>query len=250
MCLYIRISVGCVNILLVVNAAINSVNVRILFQIRLFNSTFSIKAMWCQMIGLWIGKYLEGSSYSLIEMLSQHLPGGTEENREGPQDSRCLAWDLNEAPLEYRSRVLPLDKSLQFLGCFFTSVTAFMTPWSALYSGYNMYSLKYLCYGVSHVHICSLYLCWNVYPDCPVCCNGIWDILIWIFQCFCICCIYVTFSGCFWIVLGMQKAIFTLMSLNNFVICVISLQKCVWKWVSSSIIIFCYVINRCTSVVV
>jgi hypothetical protein len=33
----------------------------------------------------WIGKDFEGNSHGLIEVLSQHLPGGTEESHINPQ---------------------------------------------------------------------------------------------------------------------------------------------------------------------
>jgi hypothetical protein len=41
-----------------------------------------------QMIGeRWIGKDVEEISHDLIQILSQQLPGGTEENQEKSQDS-------------------------------------------------------------------------------------------------------------------------------------------------------------------
>jgi hypothetical protein len=42
---------------------------------------------------------VEGSSHGLIKVLSQNLPGGTEENHENVrQDSHSLGQDLNLGP--------------------------------------------------------------------------------------------------------------------------------------------------------
>jgi hypothetical protein len=55
-----------------------------------------------------IGKDLEGSDHGLIEVLSQHFPGKTEESRKRPQDSRVPGRDSNRKPTEYKSRPLHL----------------------------------------------------------------------------------------------------------------------------------------------
>jgi hypothetical protein len=62
---------------------------------------------------LWIRKDLEGSGRGLIEVLSQHFPGGPEENYENPsQDSGWPGRDSGRAPLEYRSGGLLQDQPL------------------------------------------------------------------------------------------------------------------------------------------
>jgi hypothetical protein len=40
-------------------------------------------------------KNLEGNKCGLIEVLSRHLPGGTEENHKKTQDSQCPCQDSN-----------------------------------------------------------------------------------------------------------------------------------------------------------
>jgi hypothetical protein len=49
----------------------------------------------------WIEKDLEGTGRSLIGVLSRNLPGGTENNRENPQNSRCHGRDSNLPPPGY-----------------------------------------------------------------------------------------------------------------------------------------------------
>jgi hypothetical protein len=46
---------------------------------------------------------LEGSSHVLVEVLSWHFIGGTEENKNLNQDGQCPVKDLNLAPPEYES---------------------------------------------------------------------------------------------------------------------------------------------------
>jgi hypothetical protein len=83
-----------------------------LFHGKLFSDGFSIKTVysvrWWE--DWWIGKNLEGSSCSLVEVLSQHLPGGTLGNLGNlSQDSWCPTRDLNQAPTECNPRTLLLD---------------------------------------------------------------------------------------------------------------------------------------------
>jgi hypothetical protein len=51
---------------------------------------------------------MEGSSFDLIELLTQHSSEGTEENYEKLQDSYCLGRDSNPASLEDMTGALPL----------------------------------------------------------------------------------------------------------------------------------------------
>jgi hypothetical protein len=52
---------------------------------------------------------MEGSGSDLIEELSSHFSGLTEEaNIDLCHDSRCPVRDSNRVPLEYESAVLPL----------------------------------------------------------------------------------------------------------------------------------------------
>jgi hypothetical protein len=51
-------------------------------------------------------KVLKGSGCVLVEVLSQHMPGGTEETTKLTEDSWCPGRDSNRALLEYVSRVL------------------------------------------------------------------------------------------------------------------------------------------------
>jgi hypothetical protein len=55
----------------------------------------------------------EGSGLGLIEVLCRNLPGGTEENDENPQGSRCSGRDSNRTPLQYKCRALLLDQSVR-----------------------------------------------------------------------------------------------------------------------------------------
>jgi hypothetical protein len=56
------------------------------------------------------GNDLEENGRCLIEALCRHLPGGTEEDHEKPQASRCPGRDLNRAPPEHKSRASPLHQ--------------------------------------------------------------------------------------------------------------------------------------------
>jgi hypothetical protein len=49
------------------------------------------------------GNSLEESDCDLIKVLSEYFPGGTKENHENPQDSRCPGRGLDVAPLGYES---------------------------------------------------------------------------------------------------------------------------------------------------
>jgi hypothetical protein len=50
---------------------------------------------------------VKGDDSGLIELLSWHLPGGTEKDHGNHQDSPCLVPYFNQAAPEYSSRVLP-----------------------------------------------------------------------------------------------------------------------------------------------
>jgi hypothetical protein len=56
-------------------------------------------------------KDLGGSDRGVIEVLFQHLPGGTKDNRRKVGDSGCSGRDLNWVPYEHKSRTLPLRQS-------------------------------------------------------------------------------------------------------------------------------------------
>jgi hypothetical protein len=57
----------------------------------------------------WIGKGVGGSGHGLIEVLFQHLSGGTEENHKNlSQDSRCSGWYLIREHPECKYIDLPL----------------------------------------------------------------------------------------------------------------------------------------------
>jgi hypothetical protein len=56
-------------------------------------------------------KDMEGDSHDLIEVLTQSLFGGTDENNE---NLRCDEQDSNQAPPEYKSTALPLDQPVLF----------------------------------------------------------------------------------------------------------------------------------------
>jgi hypothetical protein len=51
---------------------------------------------------------VEESSSGMVAVLSQHMPGGTEENEDKSLDSRCPGRDSNREPLECMSEALPL----------------------------------------------------------------------------------------------------------------------------------------------
>jgi hypothetical protein len=54
-------------------------------------------------------KGLEGDCCGLTKVLSQNVPGGTEEDHENlGQDNRCLYRVSNESLQEYESGALPL----------------------------------------------------------------------------------------------------------------------------------------------
>jgi len=54
----------------------------------------------------WIGKDVKRSGRGLIEGLSQHFPGGTEENHKNlSQDSRSPGMYMNTLPSEYEAGV-------------------------------------------------------------------------------------------------------------------------------------------------
>jgi hypothetical protein len=54
-------------------------------------------------------KDLEESDHGTIEILPQHLPGGTRKNMKSPsQDSLYFGWDSNRTRPEYKFRTLPL----------------------------------------------------------------------------------------------------------------------------------------------
>jgi hypothetical protein len=52
---------------------------------------------------------VEGSCHGLIKVVSQNLPGGTEENHKEPWDSLCPGRDTNQnqESSEYKSEALP-----------------------------------------------------------------------------------------------------------------------------------------------
>jgi hypothetical protein len=56
---------------------------------------------------------LERRNYDLISgtmgLLSCNLPEGTEESHENPNDSQYPGQDSDQAPLRYKSEVLPLE---------------------------------------------------------------------------------------------------------------------------------------------
>lgn len=54
----------------------------------------------------WTGKYLEVYNYFLIEVLSKHFPGGTDEYHKNiSQNSPYPGWDFNPTA-EYKPKVL------------------------------------------------------------------------------------------------------------------------------------------------
>jgi hypothetical protein len=55
---------------------------------------------------LCIGKDVEGSDHGLFELLSQHMPGVTEEHIENNQESWLLTPDFNLRSPEYEAGVL------------------------------------------------------------------------------------------------------------------------------------------------
>jgi hypothetical protein len=66
------------------------------------------------MINEWLtGKHMEENRYGLIQVLSQHFPRGTEKNQQNPHASWRPTWDLNQAPLKYKSQALQLDQHVQ-----------------------------------------------------------------------------------------------------------------------------------------
>jgi hypothetical protein len=59
------------------------------------------------------GKNLEENDRGLITLVSQNLPGGTEQNHEKlSQDSRCPIRDSNRSPIECKSTALPVPDLL------------------------------------------------------------------------------------------------------------------------------------------
>jgi hypothetical protein len=54
------------------------------------------------------GRDMEGSGRGLIEVLSGHLPGGTEKNHENPHSSRRSGLHFNRSPSTYDHRALPV----------------------------------------------------------------------------------------------------------------------------------------------
>lgn len=63
----------------------------------------------------WLGKNQERSGCGLIKVLFQHFSWGTEENHKDlSQDSWFPSWDSNWASSELKSRVLPVDQSVQW----------------------------------------------------------------------------------------------------------------------------------------
>jgi hypothetical protein len=74
----------------------------------LSTSGYVLVASNWEMINWWIGKDVGGNGRGLDEVLSRHLPKGTEGNHEKAcQDNRCQGRDLNQAPPEYKSNALP-----------------------------------------------------------------------------------------------------------------------------------------------
>jgi hypothetical protein len=72
----------------------------------------------CRIIGwYWIGKDLEASRRGLMDVLSLHFAGGSEENHE--QDTRCLGGDSKGTSLEYKSECYHYTK---LFGQYTTSV--------------------------------------------------------------------------------------------------------------------------------
>jgi hypothetical protein len=61
---------------------------------------FTVSGMWSPVGKIgdepWIGKDLEGNGYDVIKVLSRHLPGATEENRQKPQSW----WPLSQPRFE------------------------------------------------------------------------------------------------------------------------------------------------------
>jgi len=53
---------------------------------------------------------LKGSSHDIIEVLHQHLPGGSDENHENLKWYSCPRQYSNLTPAEYKSRALMLDR--------------------------------------------------------------------------------------------------------------------------------------------
>jgi hypothetical protein len=67
-----------------------------------------ISVLYCVKIII-IGKDFEGSSRGLIEVLSRHFAGGTEENTENLiQNNQCPGRKSTREPPEYKHRLLPL----------------------------------------------------------------------------------------------------------------------------------------------
>jgi hypothetical protein len=63
--------------------------------------------LWNGMMFDEIGRGLKGSDRALMKVLSQDLPGGTEEiMKDFSQDIQCPGQCLNRAPPEYESRAL------------------------------------------------------------------------------------------------------------------------------------------------
>lgn len=81
--------------------------------------TLRVSAVWWGLPGLcsveWqddasIGKHIEWSSHSPVELLSCYLPGA----RNLSQDRRCPSQDSNRAPPEYKSGALVLGQPAQW----------------------------------------------------------------------------------------------------------------------------------------
>jgi hypothetical protein len=66
---------------------------------------------WCT------GKYLERCDPGIIKAPSSYFPGGTEENHEYSQNSKCPDRDSKQAPPEYKSKYLPLRQPILVINC-------------------------------------------------------------------------------------------------------------------------------------
>jgi hypothetical protein len=78
-----------------------------------------------QMIGAWwIGKNLEISGRSAIEVLFRHFPGSIEKTTRG----RCLGRDSNWAPPEKESRTLLLRLPCSYNRCYLSFILAYLRP--------------------------------------------------------------------------------------------------------------------------
>jgi hypothetical protein len=86
---------------------------------RTLADAMSVQTAYHWIVGWLINDDLERiqmeSCCDVMEVLSQNLPGGAEENHEKPQDILwCPDWGLNKAPPKYKPRALLLHQPAWF----------------------------------------------------------------------------------------------------------------------------------------